>query len=204
MAPHTHPKKRKQYKKPTKKHTEIHWQPHFTQPQHDVWYGRRHTNSAKRSKTHTQNGDTTQSRNIGQHGQHLPHVKSVPGWWSGHVTQTERTQLTWWIKKRDNKGGRRGAEWRGMSRSYLSIQKICWRWGSDRCPFHMLPHAAWVWKEQEGRKGHWAAARNKLTHRYTHTYSATHTSPTVVKSHESSVLNVSVTIYLANPSNRAY
>lgn len=55
-------------------------------------------------------------------------------------------------KKRDKKGGRRGAEWRGMSRSYLSIQKICWRWGSDRCPFHMLPHAAWVWKEQEGRK----------------------------------------------------
>lgn len=105
MAPHIHPKKRKQYKKPTKKHTKIHWQPHFTQPQHDVWYGRRHTNSAKRSKTRTQNGDTTQSRNTGQHGQHLPHVKSVPGWWSGHVTHTERTQLTWLIKK----GTKRGA-----------------------------------------------------------------------------------------------
>ena len=61
----------------------------------------------------------------------------------------------------------------GMSRSYLSIQKICWRWGSDRCPFHMLPHAAWVWKEQEGRNGHWAVAQDNLT--YTNTDVLTHT-----------------------------
>lgn len=149
--------------------TKIHWQPHCTQPQYDVWYGRRHTNSAKRSKTCTPNGHTTQSSNTWQYRQHLPHVRSVPRWWPGHVTNTERTQFTWWIKKGDKKGGRRGAEWRGMSHSYLSIQKICWRWGSDRCPFHMLPHAAWVWKEQEGRKGHWAHTRIH-SHIQCHTY----------------------------------
>lgn len=93
-------------------------------------------------------------------------------------------------KKKGNGGwrGPEGAEWRGMSRSYLSIQKICWRWGSDRCPFHTLPHAAWFEKSRkEGRVTEQLHRTTSHAHAHgcTHTYSAIHTSPTVVKSQES-------------------
>lgn len=88
---------------------------------------------------------------------------SVPGWYTGHVTNTSVFSQHGGEKK-EGEGGQKGAERWQRSRSYLSIQKICWRWGSDRCPFHTLPHAAWIWKEQEGRKGHWAVAQDNLTY----------------------------------------
>lgn len=60
-------------------------------------------------------------------------------------------------------GWRAGRQWSGKECSYLSIQKICWRWGSDRCPFHMLPHAAWVEKSRK-EGNHWAVAQDNLAH----------------------------------------
>lgn len=146
MTQHTHPKKRKEKAYKDRTNTQRSTDSPILH-RHNMMYGRvgRRKNSVKRFKTRTQTGHITQSR-IMQHG-NLSHVKIGPGWSSGHVTNKERAQLTWWITKKRQKVVWRGAEWRGMRHSYLSIQKICLRWGSDRCPFHMLPHAAWVWKE---------------------------------------------------------
>lgn len=152
----------KSQKSTTKRSTES----SVTHPRHDAWYGLvTHTSLGKRDLRHTHLKWThkTQSRTMGRHG-YLRHVKCAPGW-SGHVKNTVPAQSTRWIKRKKRKMRSRRGIWaaRWMSRSYLSIRKICWRWGSDRCPFRMLPHAAWVWKEQERRKGHWALAWNKLT-----------------------------------------
>ena len=89
-----------------------------------------------------------------------------------HTEHTESCSPTRW--KRAPGWGLIGEGW---SVTYLSIQKICWRWGSDRCPFHTLPHAAWVWKEQEGRIGSLSSCtgRHTLTHTVrVHSHTETH------------------------------
>lgn len=84
---------------------------------------------------------------------------SVPRCQLGHVANTKDTRWTWWKKQG-------GGVWMVMNRSYLSIQKICWRWGSDRCPFRTLPHAAWF--EKSRKEGSLSMCTGQpYTHMYT-------------------------------------
>lgn len=155
---------RKLFKKPKK----IHWvQCNASTTRHMVWFGDQHKSWQTRSETHTLEMDTQDTEQNNGSAWIPPTCEMCSGMMIRPCYKHSASSVNKVNQKKEKKRkmrSRRGiwaARW--MSRSYLSIQKICWRWGSDRCPFRMLPRAAWVWKEQERRKGHWALAWNKLT-----------------------------------------
>jgi len=171
---------------PTLTHTDPHWHTlthtdPLAAPRHTAtpwWTRAQRRDEGPRRSARTRTHNTERRR----HGK-IPHV----GMTGSRDDEDDRAILH---KQSDMVGGRGG----GVIPTWVSkrdagdgaqIDAL-----SIRCPMQL-----WVWKEREGRKGHWAVAEDNAhththtdtqthTHTWTHTYSVTRTSLTVVISQD--------------------